>query len=297
MRDVVDRVARLLPGAVVVRATPLHGGNFNDVVRLDCDRAGVAFTVVARRSRTPDMAARITRSAPVLIHLADRGLAVPRVVGMDHCDGDAMIVLDYVDGTARPMGLSLEAELSERAALLVALHSTARLPDLPPASSLIDEGMIEWWAPDPRLADVLDALAKLERPTCRAPGLVHGDFWTGNIVWNGNRIAAAIDWDRVGIGCPMLDLAKVRLDVALVFGSQAADRLLAAYVEAGGPVHAEEQAYCDLVVSLEGMPDPGRGWWPTYASLNVDVTADAVRRNYADYLAATLRRAGVESRA
>ncbi len=38
-------------------------------------------------------------------------------------------------------------------------------------------------------------------------GVVHGDFWAGNLVWDGQRVAAVIDWAEARIDAPARELA------------------------------------------------------------------------------------------
>jgi aminoglycoside phosphotransferase (APT) family kinase protein len=56
----------------------------------------------------------------------------------------------------------------------------------------------------------VDAITWLEENVPPLPDnelvLVHGDFRFGNFVWNGDRIAAVLDWELAGIGDPMQDL-------------------------------------------------------------------------------------------
>jgi aminoglycoside phosphotransferase (APT) family kinase protein len=56
----------------------------------------------------------------------------------------------------------------------------------------------------------VDAITWLEENVPPLPDselvLVHGDFRFGNFVWDGDRIAAVLDWELAGIGDPMQDL-------------------------------------------------------------------------------------------
>ena len=39
------------------------------------------------------------------------------------------------------------------------------------------------------------------------PTLVHVDFWSGNIVWDGDNVNAVVDWEEAGYGDPAIDVA------------------------------------------------------------------------------------------
>jgi aminoglycoside phosphotransferase (APT) family kinase protein len=62
--------------------------------------------------------------------------------------------------------------------------------------------------PEPILEDALGWLAAHARPTPRTT-LVHGDYRTGNLVYDDDRIAAVLDWEFACVGDPMLDVAWV----------------------------------------------------------------------------------------
>jgi aminoglycoside phosphotransferase (APT) family kinase protein len=62
--------------------------------------------------------------------------------------------------------------------------------------------------PEPVFEDALGWLAA-HAPETPRPTLVHGDYRTGNLIYDGDRIAAVLDWEFARIGDPMVDLAWV----------------------------------------------------------------------------------------
>jgi aminoglycoside phosphotransferase (APT) family kinase protein len=63
--------------------------------------------------------------------------------------------------------------------------------------------------PEPVFEDALGWLAA-NAPATTSPTLVHGDYRTGNMIYEGDqRIAAVLDWEFARIGDPMVDLAWV----------------------------------------------------------------------------------------
>ncbi len=62
--------------------------------------------------------------------------------------------------------------------------------------------------PEPIFEDALGWLAANAPPAARTT-LVHGDYRTGNMIYEGERIAAVLDWEFAAIGDPMLDVAWV----------------------------------------------------------------------------------------
>ena len=66
---------------------------------------------------------------------------------------------------------------------------------------LDDAGLVRWVA---RAAEVLAELQALSR---RSDGtvLVHGDFWLGNLLTDGDRVVAVVDWTEAHRGSPDVD--------------------------------------------------------------------------------------------
>jgi aminoglycoside phosphotransferase (APT) family kinase protein len=91
-------------------------------------------------------------------------------------------------------------------------------------------------------------------------GLVHGDLWYGNTLWDDEgRLTAIIDWDCAGAGPAGIDLGSLRIDAALCYGLPAADDILRGWeAEAGRP--GCDIPYWDVVAALSSPPD--MGWFP-----------------------------------
>lgn len=61
----------------------------------------------------------------------------------------------------------------------------------------------------------LSFLSLSEQIACNQPTLLHGDYWPGNILWQGDQLAAIIDWEDACLGDPLSDLANSRLELQL----------------------------------------------------------------------------------
>lgn len=69
------------------------------------------------------------------------------------------------------------------------------------------------------------------------PSLVHIDYWSGNILWDQDRISAVVDWEEASQGDPRIDVAYCRMDMILGGMQEAADTFLTTYEkEMGKPV-------------------------------------------------------------
>jgi hypothetical protein len=74
----------------------------------------------------------------------------------------------------------------------------------------------EQGAPD--LLRAAEAAVAATRPDDGRPGLVHGDLWHGNTLWDGGRLTAVLDWDCAGVGPAGIDLGSLRCDAAWCHG-------------------------------------------------------------------------------
>ena len=275
-----------LPGAQLRSVSPLTGGNFTSIWRLEVDLAeGDRRPVVARIRPADAPAAGVGQ---VLPRLRELGIPAPRLIWTgDLADGRRATVLEFLHGESVGHDTPLATRVRELAMTLAAVHALdhRELGHLEPFPILPTLHHRSWISPHP-LAET--ALAVLDHAAARLGTqpefVVHGDYWTGNILWDKGRIVGLLDWDNVGRGSSAADVAKCRLDLALRFGTEAADDLLAHYELLVG-TSSSDQSYWDLRIGIEGMPDPGRWWLPTYQRLGVtDLTPAIVRQRYDVYL-------------
>jgi aminoglycoside phosphotransferase (APT) family kinase protein len=160
-------------------------------------------------------------------------------------------------GTARygPNGEQDDPLLLAR--LLADIHSIDRnahdlaflpAPDLTPAPNLTrrsDEAFAE--------STIRTALAQHSTPlSLNAAALLHGDFWPGNVLWQGAR-GAVIDWEDAALGDPLFDLANSRREVLWFYGAAGLERFTRAY-QAHMP-HLDYAAlpWYDLLLALRAV--------------------------------------------
>jgi aminoglycoside phosphotransferase (APT) family kinase protein len=111
---------------------------------------------------------------------------------------------------------------------------------------------------DPALApgwrNVADAL-RTSAPTALPPAIVHGDFRLGNLLADGSRIAAVIDWEIWSIGDPRIDAGwflincdprTYRRPTRYSSAAPALDELAAIYRQAMGTAVPELDWFCAL---------------------------------------------------
>ena len=243
-------VERVEPGAAVRVVEPLPGGLSSwmtvvDVVRTD----GADHRLVIRRGRKPDTE-RFTlpfgTEFALLGALGRHGIpvAAPRLFDDSHeLLPQAYVVLDHVPGGTRFV-VDDPVPLARRMAeSLAQIH---RLPiDEIPFSDLPDhvDRMTNWILRDLERRPLDESLREsLVRPQLEAhwpppPSercVVHADFFPGNIIWDGEAIAAVIDWESAGLGDPMADVASTRLDLWWIHGRPACDAFTETYLATTG---------------------------------------------------------------
>jgi aminoglycoside phosphotransferase (APT) family kinase protein len=125
------------------------------------------------------------------------------------------------------------------------------------------------------------------RPDDGRLGLVHGDLWHGNTLWDDGRLAAVLDWDCAGVGPAGIDLGSLRCDAAWCHGIDAAGHILRGWeAEAGRP--ATGVPYWDAVAALASPPD--MGWFPVSMALQgrPDLTREVMLERRDAFLDAAL---------
>ena len=143
----------------------------------------------------------------------------------------------------------------------------------------------EQGAPD--LLRAAEAAVAATRPDDGRPGLVHGDLWHGNTLWDDGRLTAVLDWDCAGVGPAGLDLGSLRCDAAWCHGVEAAGDILRGWeAEAGRP--ASDVPYWDAVAALASPPD--MGWFPVSMALQgrPDLTREVMLERRDAFLDAAL---------
>jgi Ser/Thr protein kinase RdoA (MazF antagonist) len=240
----------------------LEGGWANDVFVVESKRG----TAVLRVKYPPSDPEGIVWEHALLERLKG---AVPEVVApLRAADGssfflygdDAVTLVPFVDG--EPADRGREAHRRAAAELLGRLHAaTSRLdtgprPGVDGVRQLRTLAAAELPAAWSARVDALhqDALVLLDRVE-RAQlvrGVVHGDFFSGNVLMRDDHVVALIDWEEAHVAPLVFELANAvweftKSKVTDDFDRDAAARFVASYRDAGGVVPPAED---DLIVPL-----------------------------------------------
>ena len=93
---------------------------------------------------------------------------------------------------------------------------------------------------------------ELPKMTPPGPVLVHGDYWSGNMLWEKGQLTAILDWENVAFGDPGFDIAYCRMEMIIDGMDDAADTFLKTYeTYTGKPV--VNLGLCELAVAVQPM--------------------------------------------
>ena len=248
----------VVPGASVVSCTGLRRGEPPWLVGLSNSNIEEVVVRVGDRSSV----ALLRTEAAALAAIADSDIPGPRLLGAamggPGAPGVFALVMSRVAGTSRSSVAPSTTRLRALGGAVAIVHAAPvpTSPHLPVRRRPVEP--VDFDAArrsEPARALLVEAEDVLERTPLPAQGpvFVHGDFWHGNTMWDGDRLTGIIDWECAGIGHPGIDLGMQRCDAALVVGMSGADDVLAGYESAIGHA-AADVAYWDLAAALTTPP-------------------------------------------
>ncbi|HEY7031758.1 MAG TPA: phosphotransferase [Thermomicrobiales bacterium] len=226
-------VQRIDPRARLLRTRRLTGGVSAEITVLEVARSdGETTKLLVRRHGDSDRAhnPHIAMDEFRLLEIAQaHALAAPEPYYVDEsCDlfPTPVLVVEYIEGEADFAPTDLAGYLSRVVAELVKIHEVKETPDL----SFLprqDKGFgarpadLDTSLSEDRIRAALESASPLSQ--VNESGLLHGDYWPGNILWRNGKLAAVIDWEDARIGDPLADLANCRLELLWWFGAAAMD--------------------------------------------------------------------------
>jgi aminoglycoside phosphotransferase (APT) family kinase protein len=282
------------PGASIGHVEGLRDGGSPWLVSLT---GPGAFDVVLRLG-SPGDRARLATEVAALEQVGSHGVPAPRLLATDltaRVRPDVLAVLTTrVTGTSRFSQSPSPDRLRALGAAVAAIQRvpTPNSPDLPHRQRPINGVDFDQLRRDeparPLLVEAERVLAELPVPQ-RSEVFVHGDFWHGNTMWDGDRLTAIIDWDCAGSGHTGLDLGSLRCDAALCWGMEAVDEVVVGFEDAAGHP-AVDVAYWDLVAGL--ATPPTMGWFveAIHGQGREDLDAATLLARRDQFLEATLDR-------
>jgi aminoglycoside phosphotransferase (APT) family kinase protein len=293
-----DRYAEVLrridPLARLSSQRELAGGLSARMVALEwIDGSGAARSVVLRRIGSRADASDGLSAAQhfaLLQHLSRSELPVPEPLLLDDTRTllpEPFLLLGYVPG--RPLLAPADSAGFTRtlARQLARIHTCdpAAVSGLLPRADARATQLLAASAADAPGVQLLRRSWPLQ---ARNPArLLHGDFWPGNVLWQGVQLCGVIDWADASFGDPLLDLSIARLELCWLLGEPAMQQFTQAYC-AALPCDLSQLPFWDLLAALR----PGSKlsvWaeaWPDCA--RPDVTLDSMQRALDEFIAQAL---------
>lgn len=201
----------------------------------------------------PDQAAREAR---ILQRVAGHEVPVPQLVALDREGGSCgspALLMTRLEGHVILRPRSVGAWLRQLAALLATIHA------MPIEPTALDRYRTYPLGPDPHpprgsvnASAWREAIARVAGPPPEERAcFIHRDFHPGNVLWEGSRPSAVVDWAQGCWGPPAADIGHCRWNLWYLHGREAADAFLA---ECGrrAPHDPPYDRYWDLAAALGG---------------------------------------------
>ena len=221
----------------VVSSRRLTGGITAAVHRLTVEHvpSGRRQSVVLRQYEQCDA---VPRETSMLRQAADAGLPAPRPLAASPAGTEAggypSVLLEYLPGRVDLSPADPSRWLHQMADSAARIHDAA-VAAAPPFDICLDPERFtvpsassrpELWR---TLAQVLSA-----PESTRDVRFIHGDFQHFNMLWSRGRLTGVVDWGSAASGPPDIDAGHCRLNLAVLFGADWAERFRLAYEARAG---------------------------------------------------------------
>jgi aminoglycoside phosphotransferase (APT) family kinase protein len=198
--------------------------------------------------------------AAVLELLDDTEVPAPRLLAADSygriCDVPALLTT-RVPGRPPARPWEMDAFLTAMTQALARVHEVFLETDLPAYAPYYDRAVYgdrrpPEWSGSPELWErVFEAVSGPAPET--ATGFIHRDFHPGQTVWSGDRLTGIVDWTTGCRGPYGIDLARMRINLAIDYGVEVAGRFQAIYRETTG--QDARHPYWDLTDAADVVLD------------------------------------------
>ncbi|WP_062107187.1 aminoglycoside phosphotransferase family protein [Bacillus niameyensis] len=258
------------PQAKIKSTQRLKGGMSSVIQLVKLDIAGHEREVVLRQvhneewlAEEPDLAAHEAES---LQHTQKIRIPTPEIINFDikgeEC-GIPTVLMSKLEGSVVLQPTNHEKWIEGLARTLAVIHEVepAGFPWSYYTYKNVDSLDIPNWSAYPGKWRIINEIASGPRPTVK-DRFIHRDYHAANVLWSGDSVSGVVDWVNACRGPAGIDVGHCRVDLAQLYGLEAADAFLSAYQKFAG-VNFQYDPYWDvisLVDILFGQPQVYTGW-------------------------------------
>ncbi len=288
-------VQRIAPQSRLLRAWSLKGGISAQVTALEFQHPdGQPQKVIVRRHGDRDRQhnQRIAADEFKLLQLLHAaGLPIPTPYFFDQ-SGEIFptpyVVIEYIEGDPEFSPPNLADLTAQLAIHLAKIHQVdfaqLDLSFLPQRGNGFGErpANLDQSLEEAQIRDAVESIWPLAQQN--RSGLLHGDFWPGNILWKERQLVAVIDWEDAKLGDPLADLANSRLDILWIFGLDAMHNFTQQY-QSLTTLDYTNLPYWDLCAALRPASQIAE-WAAVYPPLGrQDITEKTMREGHRLFVA------------
>jgi aminoglycoside phosphotransferase (APT) family kinase protein len=254
-------------GARVTSGRRMLGGITSSVHRLSIRLpTGASTHVVLKRfidRGWGDTPAIVKNEAAAIAAVEQMDVSAPRVLGMStdgaKTDGAPSLLMTRAPGRVWLTPHDLDSWIGQLATLLPTLHAgSADVGTRQPRD--LDTLMVPESALRPDVWTAAKDVLTAEPPQTHAT-LIHGDYQHFNVLWSRGRLSALVDWSWSCIASPDLDVGHCRLNLAVLYSPEIAERFRRAYESEAG---RQVEPWWDIHQLLAYTDN-----WPTFIPVQV----------------------------
>jgi aminoglycoside phosphotransferase (APT) family kinase protein len=216
------------------------GGIASSVHRLSLRLpGGISTQVVLKRFTDPDwgdVQAIVQNEAAALAAVEASVVPAPRLLGASpdgaETEGVPSLLMTRAPGRVWLTPHDVDAWIHQLATLLPFLHAGAT-DVMTSQPQDLDEPTVLASARRPDVWTAAKSVIATERPSGEAV-FVHGDYQHFNVLWSRGRISALVDWSSSQIASPDLDVGHCRLNLAVLYSVDVAERFRHVYESEAG---------------------------------------------------------------
>jgi hypothetical protein len=270
----------------------MRGGITSSVHQLSLRVAdGASRQVVLKRytdADWDDTQALVRNEAAALAGAESSGIAAPRLLGASpegsDTDGVPSLLMTRAPGRVWLTPPDMDAWIRELAIALPAVHAgEARVRAIQPRD--IDAPRVPRSA---RRPDLWSAAVRLLDEPFPLGDLVfaHGDYQHFNVLWSRGRLSALVDWSSSRMAPPDSDVGHCRLNLAVLYSADVAERFRQAYESVAG---RRVEPWWD-VRQLLAYDDSWRDFIPVQVAGRASVDVGGITERVEELLAIALAR-------